>query len=358
METFITKPDIRFAIIVGIFNFVKMLFILCSAMCLRTYGFAALILAECAYIAGYFVFYFFIIRDKKGKIIKDFFLAIAPGVIIVAVIAAVCASVGDNSTLDDCGRIAAYIFALFLIVPVWRLLPGGNFKSRVSWLFSHSDIWASTEEMQISGKQKTLLKLSKILYRVMLPVSLFVLAFADMDSGEFYFIILAVVGCLIWFFNIVLISYCDATCEIRVVRYSDEEINETEKLSGNEPRGGNSVGGASGKMLSSSGVERIVKKIADRWTGRSDTSLGLSGGGSIRYNVTVQIVGSTFIEYTISGRLEGVRDSDAENAFTLLGGKMDKAAYKIKEETERELSKHTLPEGSYNITVYKGQISR
>ncbi|MDE5728606.1 MAG: hypothetical protein K2I20_00325, partial [Clostridia bacterium] len=104
-------------------------------------------------------------------------------------------------------------------------------------------------------------------------------------------------------------------------------------------------------------VLRLVQKIADRWSYKSDY-LVWGSSEKINYKVSVEISGYSNIFYTVGGKLENVRDDDVSNALNFASAKIDNASVKIKQETEQELSKHNLPQSNYMIVVYKGSIER
>lgn len=172
---------------------------------------------------------------------------------------------------------------------------------------------------------------------------------------SFNFYIITIIGCTIWFVVTAYIIYLMLTheyddtidkAEEAIMEYIDKSRNGfTQESSTNNNY----------RQISEDKVKSIVKKIAESWSQKSDVSFLLSGGGSIRFNVTFEIIGAT-INYTINGKLSGVRKEQLSEAYTFLGGKIDKAGYKIVEETEKELSKYNLPNSAYNINVKKGKI--
>ncbi len=192
----------------------------------------------------------------------------------------------------------------------------------------------------LSGIQKILYQVSYYLCRV-----LAVLGLALIVSGRSEWASAVDVGCVVWGLNKLFWMYCwYGLGNIGDARDSGDTSYVPSSNTDDD------------RQISDREVNSLVRKIADRWTGREDSSLLLPGNGSIRYSVNVEVIGSNIIDFTISGKLSGVGEDQLSAARIHLGSQMDKAANKIIEETKSELSKHNLPYASYDINVIKGSI--
>ncbi len=196
----------------------------------------------------------------------------------------------------------------------------------------------------LSRTQITIYKVSYYLSRVLVVLGLVLVI-----SVRSEFISATNIGCIIWGFNKLFWMYCWYNCtDINDVQANGEGYDDTSSDI-------SSANADYNRSLNDHDVYLLVKEIADRWTGRENTSFLLPGSGSIRYNVTVTVSGGNRIDYTINGKFIGVRDEYLNEARIHLGSQMDKAAIKIAEETKRELSKHNIL-SSYEVNVRKGYI--
>lgn len=298
----------------------------------------ALVLVECSIIVYRFfdwLVYFHDVTFKNN--IRLFLGAVAPGAIaciIVAIIGIYIEEATIKDILELVTKILVGIFAIPMIIP---FLPDDRWNDNFILRYR-----------KLSSLQRILFKLSMYLYRVLVVAGLLLTLFAKPYCNDFYFESITIAGCAFWTFHVLIYLYCWRNCEI-ISEDTSGEPHSTPAPKNND--------NGKGKMLYNSDVERLVQKIADRWSYKSD-NLIWGKSEKINYKVSVEISAYTIIQYTINGRLDGVCDEDVSSALNFASYKMDDAAIAIRQETERELSKHNLPQSNYMITVYKGEISR
>lgn len=332
------KPPKLSLIMEGFQHFGAIILILSSGLCLSGFGLTALILAECALIVfrGIELFFFEYEGIKYNK--KRFLRAVVPCAAVIIVVAVLGAFIKNDTVSNVIGFItkaAAVVFVFPLIIPIYSN-DRYNDKSIVR---SH----------KLTTVQKVLYKLFSIFYRIFV-ISGLVLTIVAKPFLEFYFEGLVIAGCVLWCCLESLKLYCWWNCELitensyQEQEYDDSEADEIFYQSGSDNNGE--------RVLNDHDVYLKVKKIADRWSYREEHISCLTEG-LIRYNVSFEVTGFDRINYTINGKLSLV--SDISNAITLVKSQMDKAGFKIKEETKRELEDCNLPH-SYEINVDIGYI--
>lgn len=305
-----------------------LIFIITSAFVMPTSAITSLILAGCASILAALKYY-----GSIGKRIKIVFRAIAPVTIAVIVIYCLIHFLGDAKSQQFINLILR-IAAVVLIIPI--------IFERTYFDRHYSATYDLLKDYKLSLRQRMLYRFLKFAYRILILFG-FVLTIC---FAEKFFACSTVAGCILWVVYSFVADYYVRTCDIRDT--SNEQIVDTdsqEQLSG----------GYTDKTISESEVDRIVQKIADRWSYRGDTFLMLATG-SIKYSVNVEVIGGNIINYTVNGKLSGVREEDLSAALTFSESKISNVACKISEETKNELAKHNLPYSSYEVNVNKGYI--
>ena len=308
-----------------------LVFIMASAFLIPTSDITALVLAGCASILAALRYY-----DKLWKRIKIIIAAIAP-VTIAVIVAYILIHYLWDATSQQLINLVIRIATIVMIAPI-------IFERTYSDRHGNAIVYL-LRDYRLSVVQKAIYRLLRFLYRIIIILG-FVLTII---YEEKLCACVTVIGCIVWVVYSIIAHYYWRNCVPKDVAIDYESVEST-------PQKQNAGGCYADEPISQRDIERIVQKIADRWTGREDTSLFVSGGGSIRFNVTVEVVGGTFINYTVNGKLLGVREEQLSTAYTLLGGKIDKVAFKITEETKNELAKHKLEYSSYDIKVIKGSI--
>lgn len=318
-----------------ILDYGTIFFALLSTLCLHPYPLVALILAECAHIyfrATYTIFY---IHDSLHNKIRGFFTFVAPGAIAVVVAMLAVAFIGesDQSTVDFITQIVAGVLLVPLIVPI--------LKSNTYLFDDKRDDKFVFWSRKLTQKQMRLLKSLTVAYRVIMILGLVLTIFN--------IIALALVGFGFWAARQTLTNYYLWKCE--VVTSADREANYNTEQQIN----GNSTADGGERALNEREVREIIRKIADRWSYKSDSSI-MCAGVSINYRVTCELSGYSYISYTVNGELHGVRDNYESEAYTFAQSKLSDVAQKISMETQNELSKKKLAY-TYDITVNIGNIT-
>ncbi|MCM1546078.1 MAG: hypothetical protein NC033_03470 [Clostridiales bacterium] len=165
----------------------------------------------------------------------------------------------------------------------------------------------------------------------------------------FDIIAVVLIGFGFWAARQALRNYYSWKCEIVTSKDVEENNNIEQSTSGNQAADGGE------RALNEREVREIIRKIADRWSYKSDSSF-MSAGVSINYRVTCELSGYSYISYTVNGELHGVRDNYESDAYTFAQSKLSDVAQKISMETQNELSKKKLAY-TYDITVNIGNIT-
>lgn len=295
------------------------------AFLLSVSGIAALVFAGCAYISREF--------DESGPMkerIKAVLSHLSP-IITIIIVSAIVQNCIDDESVKNIAEIICRIAAIVFIFP---LLMQRSYYDRTD---------ATTnlpKDFKLTSNQLLKYELTKTSYRILILAG----CILSIIYGGFFPAILAVIGGILWIVYIFIACYYFVHCDFKADCAEQSEVEQKSSDNYND------------KEISESEVNRIVRKIADRWSYKEEISYMLSGGGRIRYNVSVEVIGGNIINYTISGKMSGVREEQRSEAYTFFGSKMDKAAYKIIEETKNELAKHKLPYSSYDVNVNKGYI--
>lgn len=325
---------------IGIRSIGTAILILASALCVDANPLVALILAVCAHIyyrtLDNFFFSFTGTGVKATEGIKNRIKEIISSVVAWIVIFIICLALNyllesekAKEVLSVVVKAVTAICIFPLVVPV---LPNDKLNDK-----SYSYGWAFSKSQSVS------MKLFTVFSRLFIVVG-FILTIVLKNYYNFYFEAIIIVGCVLLMARYVLICYCRVNCT-----YVYESDGQSEELYREEA----STDG-SGKVLNEHEVKKIVEKIANRWTGRGDTFF-MVAGVSIKYSVTGEVTGGSFINFTVSGRLSGVRDNNRSEALTYARSKLDGVAQKIKMDALSELGKKNLPY-SYDISVNIGYI--
>ena len=338
------KPPIKSLVFYGIQYFGKLIFILAAALCLYSFGLKSMVLVECAYIIYWSVEYFFFWPASKIRTkLKNIFSYTSPGLVIIIIVTIVGIYIDDPTTkdlIDLVMRIVAGIFAIPLIIPIFSYE-----RCRRSMISG----------LQVPSKLRITYNVIVILYHILVPLGIALTIFSVLVPVGFYIQIISIIGCILWACQISLTLYCWWNCDIipEQERASDGKTEDNE--SGDFDKA-NSKADNGERGLSEIDVKHVVKKIADRWCYKEEpTSLLSEGVGTINYHATVEIIGWDMIKYTLSGKLRGVREGKESDAYSYASMKLDKAAYKIQEETRRALENEKLP-CSYEVSVEMGGI--
>ena len=340
----------------GIDHFAMILLVLCSGICLSVSTLTALILVECAHIIhkGMSYLWFMISIYTKKERIRHVIGGVLPGAIAILIFALLGKGLKDTDSKDVVNVITSIVtFAMILAL----IMPKSKeMKVHNNLLKDHVMEYAHP-----TAKEKKSFKFLRGLSRIMLIIGyLIAIVMTLMKEKYTVAIILTSVGCVFWAGYVAI----GLRCWVRGTTDTGENSNVVD--SGNdadavgsydeaEIENQNSDSSEQSSALNEREVKRIVEKIASRWSYREDTS-SFVVNGRIRYSVSVEIPYEGMISYTINGKIS-CHDDEVSSAFTHLGGKMDKAAFKIKEETRIELEKHNFA-GSYEIQVNRGSIER
>lgn len=278
------------------------------------------------------------LKKLTQKHIKDVIKFLIPVAAVLAVALIICNFL-DGRNFEQYSFFATAVVAVVLVVPVFLERTFTDRNERYGGCYSANRI---ISEHKTSQAQKLKLKLLMYSSCVLVAAGLALSFCIDIFYAAF-----TIAGCIVYLILKLTERKYFMACPLK------EECGGASQPSPAVQDGDN----GKGKMLYDSEVLRLVQKIADRWSYKSDSVLySYEGGGSVKYSVSVEIVGGNFINYTINGRLSGVRDDKLDSALSGAKSKMNKAAYEIKQETQRELSKHTLPYDSYEINVYQGYV--
>ncbi|MDE6356808.1 MAG: hypothetical protein K2L67_06155 [Clostridia bacterium] len=338
-------------------------FIILSALISRTSFIAAAIFAAIAYIFAEFRHICPFNADEKSFSTKDYYLSakdifkrdlkkltkkhiknIAKFLIPVAIVLTVALIVLnflDTHNFEQSFFLATAIVAIILVVPIF--LERSFIDLSDDYSFDFFTAKYLLEYHETSREQKLKLKLLMYSSCVLVAAGL-ALSFCL----DIFYAVFIIIGCVI---HLILKSTerkYSSTCPLKKEYCSQSEASPTTQ---------SNESGSSEKMLYDSEVLRLVQKIADRWSYKSDY-LVWGSSEKINYKVSVEISGYSNIFYTVGGKLENVRDDDVSNALNFASAKIDNTSVKIKQETEQELSKHNLPQSNYMIVVYKGSIER
>lgn len=306
--------------------------LLIAAVYLASSGFNALIFVLLAYI------FIGIMQGKRGTIlstIKEIFYCVAPclgAIVIVFIIHAVFEDLPVETVVS---QIAAGIMFLPIIFEV----------TYYKILYEMRDtIYRGLRLL----KHRKLSPLERLLY---LPsvIGCRVLSIAGIVLTIFvsrYFAVVTVIACLLWGFSQILELYCF----MNSAHYHDEDEN-------GEGSDGSFVSGQSSSKpeLFIPGVENLVKKIAGRWTGKTEVFIGCQF--TAKYNVSVEIALRNVITYTFDVTVKGDRIDDLKGADGYVRSKARDALYKIIEETEKELAMYKLPY-AYEVHAQVGRIEK
>ena len=329
--------------------FVTIIFVLCSGLCMSASALGALFLAVLAHVNfwGWECFYD---NYKAKERIKAIIRVIVPGAI--AIIAFGIVTVIMNSSSPDSG---------FLSEPLVQKIVNCIIKI-TAFGFIAPLIIPMTEDTKINDAfylrfrvltplQKKLFKVSSLLFRILVVAGFMLVIFAKLFSG-FYFECVVIVGCVVWAFRQGLNEYFFVNCEVKT---SDENNSDSANVtsSSNDSKSTKS----DVKPISSSKIERIVQNIAKYWSLKSDTFNAHSGTKSIRFSVTGEFISGTiegWIVYRVSGKLYDIREGDMPGALVRARSCLEKAMYKIRTETEKELKNYDVY--PIEIKVEAGEI--
>lgn len=275
------------------------------------------------------------LKKLTKKHIKNVIKFIIPVAIVLAVALIICHFL-DSRNLEQYSFIATTVAAVILVVPIFLERTFVDLNDEHG--FDFYTVKYIVYYHKTSHAQRLKLKLLMYSSCVLVAAGLALSFCLDIFYAAF-----TIIGCIIHLILKLTETRLSASCPLK-------EEYDTPSQSTPAPKNADN---GKGKTLYNSDVERIVKKIADRWSYKTDHSLLCNG--SVRYSVSVEISGGAFIEYTLSGKASGVKD--LSQARTYFEGPMDRAAFEIKQETERELSKYSLPQLAYAVTVYKNPIT-
>lgn len=261
-------------------------------------------------------------------------------VAIVLTVALIICHFLDSRNFEQYSFIATTVVAIILVVPIFleRTFVDLNDEHGFDFYTVKYIIYYHKTSHAQRLKLKLLMYSSCILVAAGLALSFCL---------DIFYAAFTIIGCIIYLILKSTEHRLSASCPLK-------EEYDTQPHSAPAPKNNDN---GKGKMLYNSDVERLVQKIAEHWSYKSDY-LVWGKSEKINYKVSVEISAYTIIKYTINGRLDGVCDEDVSSALNFASYKMDDAAIAIRQETERELSKHNLPQSNYMITVYKGEISR
>lgn len=325
----------------GIRYLVTILLFLASAVSLFPSPITALILAECAHIIYRGLYYILFVGAKTSLKIKGFISSVIPGAIAILVVGFAGIIFESDSAKNIIIIITKIVTGVWLVPLVIPILKGYMFDDK----FDDTDVISSRN---LSSKLKLLYRLLTIFSRIFVILGLALTIFAK-PYYNLYYEGVTIAGCILWIGRQVLICYCWVNCDI--VRDSDGQSGEVYREDVETRQAG---GSGSNKTLNDHEVKKIVEKIANRWTGRGDTFFMVEGV-SIKYSVTSEVSGGSFINFTVNGRLSGVRDGNRGEALTYGRSKLDDVAQKIKMDAVSELEKENLPH-PYDINVSIGYI--
>lgn len=279
------------------------------------------------------------LKKLTKKHIKNVIKFIIPVAIVLAVALIICHFL-DSRNFEQYSFIATTVAAIVLVVPIFleRTFVDLNDEHGFDFYTVKYIIYYHKTSHAQRLKLKLLMYSSCVLVAAGLALSFCL---------DIFYAAFTIIGCIIHLILKLTETQLSASCPLK-------EEYDTQPQSSPAPQ---SADNGKGKTLYNSDVERIVKKIADRWSYKSDY-LVWGGNEKINYKVSVEISGYSNIFYTVGGKLENVRDDDVSSAVNFASAKIDNASVSIRQETERELSKHNLPQSNYMITVYKGEISR
>ena len=279
------------------------------------------------------------LKKLTKKHIKNVIKFIIPVAIVLAVALIICRFLDDRN-LEQYSFIAITVVAIILVVPIFLERTFVDLNDEHG--FDFYTVKYIVYYHKTSHAQR--LKLKLLMYSSCILV---VAGLALSFCLDIFYAAFTIIGCIVHLILKLTETRLSASCPLK-------EEYDTQPHSTPAPKNNDN---GKGKMLYNSDVERLVQKIADRWSYKSD-NLIWGKSEKINYKVSVEISAYTIIQYTINGRLDGVCDEDVSSALKFASYKMDDAAIAIKQETERELSKYNLPQSNYMITVYKGEISR
>lgn len=298
------KPPIRSLIFFGIESYGAILLVFCSALCLNTQCFAAIIMAECAFIL-YRGIQTFIYRDKveEGNFhIKMFLIQIGPGVLTIIAVGLLNKYLKGEELKTALDYFTKTVAAIIILI----LLSSKN----LDW-----HIQSFVYDRKNSTKLNSLFKFTK-LFRLFLILGLFLTIFLK-PHVNFYFEIFSIIGCALLLCRNIIMYYGWCNCEV-IQTGGDDPYDDGYY---DEDSGGTS----SERPLNEREVFEKVKKIADRWSLKEDT-FSMLPSGSIHYEVSVEIIGTDSINYTLNGRFSGISDDKLSQAHTYSKSKINKVA--------------------------------
>lgn len=305
-------------------------FMICSAVFVYESAYKAMILALCAFIfIGFVQFtYFPSIQDAqhKKKIIRNFICSIAPAVIAVVVVSIL----GKYLKKDFVQNVTKVVACVFNAIIALELTYYDRQYNATGTAFLRN--------VNAPLVPKTICRLSWLFGRVLVILGMLIAAFISGYAG------IAIAGSLVWGFYRLFTEYCWQ----RYFDYADTSDSPDSSAEAVE------TNGSCGNAISEHKVESLAKEIAERWTGRERYPSLIAGGGGIRYRVSVNIAADT-INFTLGGKLVGVRDDNVNSARIHIESQMQKDANEIAAETQKVLGNYALLR-PYSVCVRQGNI--
>lgn len=349
----------RWAIFKGVQFFGMLILAFISVVCLYPCALAALILAEFVHIfyCGSHWYYAKKFHYYRGYYKKRFIATIIMGAIAIVISAAVLALFRNDPDTKYVFNFILRIASSVVVIPF--LIP--MFGRKRGYLCDEKNVDRYIiHGFELSSGKKVLYTLVKILSRVLVALGFFLTIIVE-PMGNLYFESVIIVGLIIYGVRYGLFIYCGAN-RIQILRkYWDAENekwrsqqNNIQQTESNNMQA-NTDNDNGERALNEREVEEIVRKIADRFSGLPHT-FSFVPGVSLTCNVTYEVVGFSYINFTVNGKLYGVREDNASSAHTYARSKLDDVAFKIKCETENELGKKKLSR-SYDITVNIGYLN-